>query len=115
MRQFINSSIYLCFVLITGYLFLEYFPHDNNSLIVFLLITVIMQYVLLSPFSSSTVRSRLILTVIFCFIGSSLGLLTLAYVAFHKTHSSLEFLAPVASPGIIIALHLLWTSIWDLI
>jgi amino acid permease len=53
------------------------------------------------------------LTILFCFIGCWVGMVTLGYVAFNKSQSSIELLAPLVSPVIIIALHLLWKSIWN--
>src|SRR5690242_10292848 len=110
MKKFINSATYLCVLAASGFS-LFYFPHDYYVTIIFLLISAILQYVLLSPFSSPIVWVRVILTILFLLIGSCVAVMTLTTVAFNHTVSKVELLAPLVFPGTIITLHLLWKSI----
>src|SRR5690242_6936712 len=110
MQKFFYSATYLLVLAISGFC-LNYFPHDYFVLIVFVLISAILQYVLLSPFSSSIVWARLTLTILFLLVGSTAAIITLTTVAFNHTVSDVELLAPLVFPGTIITLHLLWKPI----
>lgn len=112
MQKVINSAIYFGVLTAAGFS-LFYFPHDYYVTIVFMLISVILQYILLSSFSSSVVWLRITLTAFFLLLGSSAAVMTLTTVAFNDTVSDVELLAPLVFPGTIITLHLLWKPIID--